>query len=464
MTSDDKTMIEMLRKAAFDLAPPEFFDMLEREAKEVPLEQIGGVLGDILDDVLQRVSLVRKSVTVAFEPGLKPTLKHLGSGHDQSSHGRGGGKGQYSAWGDRAKDIEAATGRGPSREELLSAIEGPSEEEIRQLVSEEFSSEIEDRALAMMPHYNYKERLETATDQMVNEEGPYIEESLKNDRAFMMREAMDEVYGISHTGRNKNGVEKTFVTSVDETWVVGDGMLAVSGDITDEDGNRLGRFERGFFRDQSGRLTVSHELLELEDEAQGFGFATAFNKHAEDYYISHGITDVYVHAALQTGGYTWAKAGFDWDRNRHPTSMRNLEHRLDFFEEDRLPELPPSQQRDWQGLRNRLTTKKVTDPDYPTPHELAMFGWAPGQKTWPGQQIMLGANWYGVKYLSPAGRRKSTTEAEAEAARLASPSRPQNQIRGQKTLDRYFREAKTQVPGQTSLMGIPASTVEDIIG
>lgn len=145
MTSDDKMMIEMLRKAAFDLAPPEFFDMLEREAEEVPLEQIGGVLGDILDDVLQRVSLVKKSVTVAFEPGLKPTLKHLGGAHDQSTHGRGGGKGGYAAWGDRAKDIEAAAGRGPSRGEILAAIEGPSEDEIRQLVSEEFSSEIEDR-------------------------------------------------------------------------------------------------------------------------------------------------------------------------------------------------------------------------------------------------------------------------------------------------------------------------------
>lgn len=54
---------------------------------ERPLEDIDGELGDLLDEMLS-VTSVSKSVTVKFEPGLRPVLKH--GSHDQSAHGRRG--------------------------------------------------------------------------------------------------------------------------------------------------------------------------------------------------------------------------------------------------------------------------------------------------------------------------------------------------------------------------------------
>ena len=79
-------------------------------------------------------------------------------------------------------------------------------------------------------------------------------------------------------------------------------------------------------------------------------------------------------------------------------------------------------------LRARLDLPTY-EPDYPTPREVASWGYVQGASTWPGKQALLGSDWYGQKSLTPSGPRLSTTQQEAANQLVAAPELP-----GQMTL------------------------------
>jgi hypothetical protein len=224
-------------------------------------------------------------------------------------------------------------------------------------------------------------------------------------------ESFDEVYGVSHEGISVTGDRVQLSTSV-ESVTTGDSWdqnVDVRGSIIDGDGNQVGEFHRRFFVDDYGKLSASHELLNIYDEQhQGTGFAKVFNKQAEDYYISRGITDVHVHAAMSVGGYAWAKQGFDWGaKGGAGWSVKgNMDDILSLGSSD--PSLG-GVIRAGRELRARLDLPS-SDPDYPTTREVASWGYVQGASTWPGKTTLIGSDWYGVKTLSPDGPRRSTTE------------------------------------------------------
>jgi GNAT superfamily N-acetyltransferase len=224
-------------------------------------------------------------------------------------------------------------------------------------------------------------------------------------------DAFNEVYGTSHTGMTPDGREVTLQASVENVyrnqW---DESIDIDGTIYDADGNWAGEFQRKFFRDESGDMVVEHALLRIEDDYQGTGFSKVFNRTAENYYISHGVNKVDIHAALDVGGYAWAKQGFDWAPKGGATS--NVKRQFDDVLSS--PSLPASVRRSGESLRTRLDLP-TSDPDYPTPREVASWGYVQGASTWPGKQTLLGSDWYGQKSLTPSGPRQSTTQQEAAA-------------------------------------------------
>ena len=418
-------------------------------------------------------------VTRYVEPSaltlLGPIEKHLSGQHDQKTHGRGtqqslpgtegagpGPAGKFTEWGDRAKEIEYMAGQGMSSDELNATLNPDPDSFDADLVREEVESEymweidqkveermsrtllMEDEDEVEATRLEYREE---AIDQFVDDYGDEVRQRMAGEEFDSDKAIQDfqEVYGVYHEGITKDGRTVALMADVTEAWGPqgGDNSIDIKGQISDADtGAYVGRFHRRFETDRFGRVTVSHELLQIEDEDyQGTGFAKTFNRQAENYYISHGIDTVHVHAALDGGGYAWASQGFDWDYGNHDKSRSNMNRRLDLYERS-VPNIPDNLRRDMARLRTRLNDLSVTDPDYPTPNEIANLGRIDGVDTWPGKMIMRGSNWYGSKHLTPSGARQSTTERAAASRRRAQEDYEAERApgRGQMTMDRDFLE------------------------
>lgn len=374
--------------------------------------------------------------------------------HDQSSHGNwaGGGK-SGSPWGDRQAEIDAMSGLGPSARAIKNAVTPIDDDVLRERIAEDYGEMIRDDAETAVteamqaegwvdhsddPDYEpptvgrtYQEEfdarveseMEFYVDIYVDNYGfEYRQQAAQGD-GQLDTDTFNEVFGMSHTGYRENGTEVTLQTNVDYVEVVPSSWnqeMTVYGTVYDLDGNEKGEFQRKFFVDDSGDLVVEHALLDISDDVQGVGFSKAFNRQAENYYISHGIEKVNVHAALGVGGYAWAKQGFDWAPRGGATG--SVKSRLSRMLDD--PMLPRSLRESGQSIADRFRLPPY-DVDYPTPRELASWGYVRGAPTWPGKMVMLGSSWYGQKSLSPDGPRQSKTEADL----AANP--PSSEIPGQ---------------------------------
>lgn len=425
----DLDIIDALEEVAADKAPPLFWSMLRRESEAgVPLEEMGDIVGEILSDVM------------AYALAPEGVEKHLGGKHDQKSHGRGGGSsggGSASGWGDRQRDIDVAARRGPSAEALqagMNAGYGEDEDTIRQTIVEQYGEQIEEDARYYAEESlaadgitpddpGYETELESridserdnVTQSYVDNYGEDVRDQMRTDSGLDV-ETFDEVYGVQHTGVNIDGEEVTLYAGVTDVQASYDGV-DVYGEVNDANGGWAGEFHRRFFVDDNGDPAVYHELLQLDESAQGTGFAKTFNKAAEDYYISHGVTKVYVHAALDGGGYAWAKQGFDWQDGGPTASVTDRLSRV--ISE---PGMPRSVVDQGNGILDRFVNLDQGHPDYPTPSEVAMVGYVPGAPTWPGKEAMRGADWFGVKHLTPSGPRTTAAERAALTAANAGPS------------------------------------------
>lgn len=428
-------------------------------------------------------------VVIKFQAGLKPILKHLSGKHDQSSHGRGGGtlplggsggagaSGEFSEWGDRAPELIAARGVGPSRETLEAAIAPKvSRQDVRQSIEETFSYDIETEVETRMADSGFQDAsadqrkilreyaYRQAVDRKVDQYGAEARRRLigRNSDDVDLS-AMEDVYSVTHEGVTRNGVSVSLRSEVTTIEMYGSNSFDVVGPILDNNTGRIvGGFKRSFGADQDGNLSVSHELLEITDDYQGSGFAKTFNRQAENFYITRGIEDVYVHAALDGGGYAWASAGFDWDRGNLNQSVNNISRKMDNYLTDK-PDIPRTIRADIESTRSRLQSLPVTNRDYPTPKEISDLGRIEGVNNWPGKEIMRGSNWYGKKTLRPEGARVSTSQAAKETERAQQRDVQQKRDReaaarapgrGQLTMDNNFLDGALQQASayQTSLI------------
>jgi hypothetical protein len=290
-----------------------------------------------------------RTALITFEPGLRPVLKH--GSHDQKTHGN---------WSSgRMADPAAGDRRYTGTLEHIRRFEqngiGP-------------AKDLLNRPLTDGEPLDWNER-----------------EALKA--------GFGDVYNVSHTGEGKDGSTITIKSEVSRVVVTNSGEVAVLGDIFDADtGGQIGRFDRKISMGAFGVPEVEHVWFKIEDEgARGTGFGTKFIQQSEGYYISQGFSRITTHAGLEDGGYTWARAGFDWDYSDGPP---------------------------WGSVGDALGSWYGTDTDIgdqaekwsdaiwgedidaiPRPSEIAMLGYTPGASSWPGRDIMTGTHWYGEKPL-----------------------------------------------------------------
>ena len=452
---------------------------------ERPLSEIDGDLGDILDDMLDAVAPAE--TVIKFAPGLRPTLKHLSGKHDQKTHGRGGQQtlpgtdtarsgadGPYAEWGDRAKEIRFMESAGMSKAELDAYLDPDTSyieaDRIRQAVDDDYSYAIDNRAKELMNDSDSTDKTledfrEEALDEYVAVHGETTARLLAygdNEEFFdadVARGQFSEVYDTYHEGINRDGEERTIEARIESVVApsASDPRMVVSGTLYGDDGYPIGEIERSFAIGPTGRVEATHELLRIhEDDYQGTGFSKVINRQAENYYISHDIDTVRVHAALEGGGYAWASQGFDWDYNNHNKSLSNMNDRYDAYM--KIADLTPEVRSDFGNVFSRLNTLPVTSDDYPTPSEIANLGRVDGVSTWPGKTFMRGSNYYGTKTLVPEGSRESRTtiESRARAAEQRAFVEARTPGRGQMTMDSDFLEgALANSPVQTTPLFAP---------
>lgn len=186
------------------------------------------------------------------------------------------------------------------------------------------------------------------------------------------------------------------ITSSDNTANAG---LFVRGTIL-KDGKLAGKVERYFEMDADGKLTVSHELMDISPQYRGQGFSTAFSKYSEGWYRDNGVDHIKVHAALQDGAYTWARAGYDWDPERAGVMVRQgIRNEFDDIlgdgmipTDDGFVDLP----EDHKELLQRLVDDMDASTDSRTwsvkPWEIAQLKYA--------KDIFANTDWYGVKPIA----------------------------------------------------------------
>lgn len=179
-----------------------------------------------------------------------------------------------------------------------------------------------------------------------------------------------------------------------------------------KDGRMVGRTERQFQR-TNGELSVHHALLELSSNAQGQGFAEAWNGHLMDWYSQSGVETIRVGANIDVGGYAWARQGFDF---ASASDADGIARRLEWRLREHATMYDTAQIADLKSMIKRLRAGEFGSDQYPTAYEVSQAGRKPGQgkdDRWPGKDAMLGSSWSGVK---PVPKQPSPSLHAAKAA------------------------------------------------
>lgn len=165
--------------------------------------------------------------------------------------------------------------------------------------------------------------------------------------------------------------------------------------------------------DTNGDMTrykwyAKNQYLEVVGSEKKSGFASAFNRYMEDWYIANGVDEIHVHAA-GGGGYqgalVWALNGFNWETPRD--AGNEVFNRLTRMERTASAE----EKKAIQQIRDYAKSVRNTDGSIdldktPTPLELALVGWYPGAKNWVGKKFMVANTWMGVKRLNPGAKEQ----------------------------------------------------------
>jgi len=146
------------------------------------------------------------------------------------------------------------------------------------------------------------------------------------------------------------------------------GQLVVSGVIEDSDGVEVGQFDRSFYIDSDGAATAYQIDLAIDPAHQGQGIGTRFLAASLDAYLAAGVDKVTVYAVSDpnlgaNGGYTWARAGFDWDPTHH-SSLGEIGRHLRAAGDDAMADRV-------EQVRAKFDAGEPLDASDITPYEVA---------------------------------------------------------------------------------------------
>ncbi len=131
-----------------------------------------------------------------------------------------------------------------------------------------------------------------------------------------------------------------------------------------------------------------HLELDLDPDVRRRRFGSDYLRHLESWYRANAVQRIELRADMESGGYVWARLGFDWDLAK-PDTAADL-HLI-------AARLRRRAQRD-KDHAALAVANLLDDPDLaerglvPTPRQVTALGTI-------GRDTLLGATWNGVKHL-----------------------------------------------------------------
>jgi len=388
------------------------------------------------------VSFTKRIKVIYFDYGLKPVLKH--GEHDQSEHGNWA-RGYTN---DEIALIETMKEVGPTIRDLDSVIESGiqntvTDEQLKLIVENDqdlyrdaisgIDQLVEYRLNNLQeefPNHEYTEQEKATIYEDIQNEmiDTYVEsqnEVLTELATGMdsgefegnpqdLIESFNQVYGVSHTGNNLDGEEKTISSQIRDATSNnrGEGSIIIDGTIDNDEGEQIGFIQREIFK-ENGVWNVEHAALIIEeDDYKGTGFGKEIIKQSEAWYVARGFGYIEVSTAMD-GARHWARAGYDFN----PEYLRENARTLIDSANRRLGEGTPARV-EFDNLMGRYLegyvpssepiyseVKSMKDENFPLPAHFANIGYTEGATEWPGKSLMASIGMKYVKVLTPEGQK-----------------------------------------------------------
>lgn len=179
------------------------------------------------------------------------------------------------------------------------------------------------------------------------------------------------------------------------------------GDIVSDQGDEVGTVERKlYFNSDTGEISMLHSLMRIDDGYKGTGFSSQFSVASEDLYRKLGIDLIQVTTAWD-GSYVWAKAGYEWDTTRSGDKLSVTGSVMDSLADQIEKARDAGRLKDsaaMQDILDRMQDLEVTDPNFPSPSEIA--GLQSEDEGYPqfARDILTGTDWLGLKRLGGYGK------------------------------------------------------------
>ncbi|MCD0446469.1 phage minor capsid protein [Glycomyces sp. A-F 0318] len=198
----------------------------------------------------------------------------------------------------------------------------------------------------------------------------------------------------------------------------------IKGDLL-VNGTSVGHFERSLHAD-GHRLTAHHNFLSIDADFHGQGIAQAFNDHLMGWYQASRVESIRVYAALEAGGYAWARAGYEWAWESQANTMwQALTRTARIYQtaaercrtDAAAPGTGPALAADLRAraawlaaqaqaafdLLERVDQTVWGAPDYPQPFDVSEVGRpakASRDQEWIGKETLVITRWHGVKWIN----------------------------------------------------------------
>jgi hypothetical protein len=280
----------------------------------------------------------------------------------------------FSAWGDRDAEIAKAATTRASFESLAAALKAVADASDSRDVQAKINA---DKALNEI----VKDIFGSRQGVSFGSEGFSI--NATSVRSYVRSDAQER-----QSGKERYSLSIGFLVEKNGR-EVGDGTRSMSIEVTtDAQGNK------------TYEATVKNEILRIAGGNKKKGFASAYNRYMENWYIANGIEKVKVFAAgggSWQGAFVWALNGFNWqDQYIAADVIGLLKRRARTPEEKALVE----------KLNQKLAASGGDLNSLPTPLEVALVGWYPGAENWLGKEVLIQKPWDGVKHLTPDAREQ----------------------------------------------------------
>jgi hypothetical protein len=263
-------------------------------------------------------------------------------------------------------------------------------------------------------------------------EAPEAEKQALNAEITKRKEILDammkDTYGVRDTvtfGKNNYslsyGGSNVFLSGTKEELQSGNQpiSLSISMNVLDSNGRSIGSVNRTISGkkvsdpNSAGTLfewQVKNNYLAINNaKDKKSGFATAYNRFMEDWYIANGVKEIHVQAAgggSYQGGFVWALNGFNWETPASAETEVSTRLRMMRRVATNKGEIAQIERLQEKANAAKLRDGGLNLDTAPTPMELALVGWYPGAKTWTGKDLMAKNGWMGVKRLDPSAKEQ----------------------------------------------------------